>query len=232
MPPSRRFALPLVLAGCTNASPDPAQSEQAPVALRKPGPEGCEQEPDSRIRGRFAMGASPHHHLSALYGEARKCTTAFEPGPVVTLMATADGTEPVLTAEGLFYGTCDGERTGPFESATVTTVRFAMTSSFVDYAPFTLDSRQPGRHVSLAVYPIDRCGAQLDAGLGYNARWSLTAGCENVLAPASYEGQPDTLGMGFEKPADAVHIKPVAPGTCDLHVQYFDASGTVTITVL
>ena len=228
-----RVALLLLLLGLGGCKEPAREPNALPPAVRKAGPEGCKDPPDGRIQRRFAMGSSPRHWVSALFGEARKCTTQFAAGPVVTLvLADGGAAEPVLTAEGLFWGTCDGQQTGPFESARVASVTFETTATYVGYEPFTLDSRQPERPIAITVYPRDRCGDRLDAGHGWNARWKLGPGCDQVLAPTHYEGQPETIGSGFDKPGDAVRLKPIAPGACDLEVDYFGASGSVKITVL
>jgi hypothetical protein len=182
------------------------------------------------------VGAIPHYRVGSLYGEAAQCYVEFPANGVVEVDPVTN--HPRLVREGEFTGTCDGKPSNQlFESVKVASVSIQVVAWGSKDEKLTLDAARPDSGVSLRAFASDACGHGLDPGflalasdtlLG-NARWKLSAGCEQVVTPQLYEWQ--TRGVGFERPSEEIRLGPIAKGTCTVEVDYFGARDQVTVTV-
>ena len=204
-----RLAIALLLVACGSheaaAPPKPAR----PVGTCKPGQDSHK---------RFPVGAVPTHHVGRLIGEGSACDVQFIANDVLQ----PSGGDLRVVAEGWFSATCNKLVIDDFEGVRAAKLAFETTSTHVGLAPMELDAAHPEWTIGLAITPLDRCGNKLDSGLGWDAKWTWPKGC-----PAIKAAEP----MGFEKPANAVHLAPVAPGSCELAVEAYGVRATTTVMV-
>ena len=209
----------LVTAGCGTSeklTSPPADPNACPMPL-PPG-----------VTERFAVGAVPSHRIRDLLGHGTKCWLDFAPSKVVALRAG----EPVLVAPGTFQGRCPGSAaTHDFEAVTAAKLVVAINSTHVSLGgelgagkPARLASAPPEHMVRVVVYPVDRCGTQLDGGHGRTGATWRPIGCDNIAKLVPWDDDPHAAG-------GAMRIAALGPGTCNVTVEMYGARGEVDVIV-
>ena len=197
----------LAIAACGSAPPEPLMNRiDTPPCVRSGVPEAR----------RFALGTTPDYNMPTIYGEGPRCWVDLLPGPVVDVR---DGL-PVLVDEGMFHGMCGGQPMADvFESVRVAALSVRQTMNHRGIAPGELDSRQPDCSIGFRVFAADACGENLRIGRRPNGRWS-TAGCSGVAAIVGEHG-----------PRDEITMIALAPGECQVEVEFLGATSSFVVTV-